>query len=107
MKRRLRKKRRLGEFAEWCFELDATFTRALDERQREQLCDRMILEVEAAGLTFGGGSDGCTWRSIVQVGERQPNEDDRIHFREWFERQPNVLSCTVGPMRDANYGWSD
>jgi uncharacterized protein YggL (DUF469 family) len=107
VKRRLRKKKRLGEFADWCFELDAKFTPPLEEHQLDQLCDRMTEEVEAAGLTFGGGGNTCTWRSIVQFGERQPDEDDRLYFHGWFRRQPNVSSCNVGSIRDANYGWSD
>ncbi|SMP74966.1 hypothetical protein SAMN06265222_11896 [Neorhodopirellula lusitana] len=105
MKRRLLKKLRLAEFADWCFELDATFNPPLTALQLDVLCDDLIDAVEAAGLQFGGGGDGGSYSVIIQVGDRQPNEDDRAHFEAWFRRLPQLAFCRTGPLRDANYGW--
>ncbi|WP_164104351.1 50S ribosome-binding protein YggL [Candidatus Laterigemmans baculatus] len=102
----MRKKRRLGEFTDWCFELDATFDPPLTERQLDVLCEQLIDAVETAGLQFGGGGDGGSYSVIVQFGDRQPNEDDRRQFEAWFRRLPQLASCRTGPLRDANYGWS-
>ncbi|HTU62679.1 MAG TPA: 50S ribosome-binding protein YggL, partial [Polyangiales bacterium] len=56
MRKRLRKKKRVGEFQELCFELRAELRSDLDNAELEGFVDRLIDTVEARKLSFGGGA---------------------------------------------------
>ncbi len=57
MRRRLRKKKRLGDFIELGFVLRAELVPTLDDPGFDAFLDRWIDAVEARGLVFGGGED--------------------------------------------------
>jgi hypothetical protein len=58
MKRRLRKKKRLGEFRELGFEIRADLRDGIEDADFEAFMDRWIGVVDARQLAFGGGA-GC------------------------------------------------
>lgn len=106
MKKRLRKKRRLGEFRENCFELKFELSSALSDDDIGAFTDIFIGMIESNGIQFGGGG-GHRWSGIVQGPCRgSATEAHRKAVLEWLDRQPNVVNTYAGPLRDAWYGWS-
>lgn len=57
MKKRLRKKHRLGEFREECFELTFELSETLSGEALDALTDRFIKVIESRDLQFGGGGN--------------------------------------------------
>ena len=56
MKKRVGKKKRLGEFREFGFKADFRFPKQLDPEARNELLNRFIRDViEGTGLRFGDG----------------------------------------------------
>lgn len=102
MKKRLRKKLRLGEFQELGFEVGFRLPGTLDEAQGLQFWDEFIGQaIESAGLMCGGGC-GQEWGIfVVRPGRRSATEDDQRHVRAWLERHPLVSDIRVGPLVDA------
>lgn len=106
MKRRLRKKRRLGEFREDCFELSFEVSPKLGDAGVDSLTDSFIDMIESNGLQFGGGGNG-RWSGVVQGAFRvSATELDRRVVLDWLNQHPDVLDAQAGPLRDAWYGWS-
>lgn len=106
MKKRLRKKLRLGEFREDCFELTFEMDSALSAEQIDALGDSFIEMIEQHNLQFGGGGK-TTWTGIVSGPWRgSTTEADREQVLRWLRQQPEILSSSAGPLRDAWHGWS-
>lgn len=106
MKRRLRKKRRLGEFREDCFELAFEISPSLSDDEVDALTDAFIDMIESNGLQYGGGGNRL-WSGIVQGPWRgSATAADRKAVLEWLEKQPHILNANAGPLRDAWHGWS-
>jgi hypothetical protein len=106
VKKRLRKKRRLGEFREDCFELTFEMSAALSNDEIDVLTDTFIEMIESNGLQFSGGGNN-RWSGIVQGPYRgSATESDRQVVLDWLNQHPNVLNAHAGPLRDAWYGWS-
>jgi uncharacterized protein YggL (DUF469 family) len=106
VKKRLRKKRRLGEFREDCFELTFEISSSLSEEQADSVTDAFIDMIEASGLQYGGGGFR-TWSGMVQVPYRgSVTANDRQEVIEWFDRHPDIQRTSAGPLLDAWHGWS-
>jgi uncharacterized protein YggL (DUF469 family) len=88
VKKRLRKKRRLGEFREDCFELTFEISPALSDAEIDALTDTFIDMIESNGLQFGGGGNRC-WSGIVQGPYRgSATESERQTVIDWLEQHP-------------------
>jgi uncharacterized protein YggL (DUF469 family) len=106
LKKRLRKKRRLGEFREECFELTFEIDPSLNGKEVDNLTDAFIDMIEANDLQYGGGGDNI-WSGIVQGPCRgSATTVDRETVLDWLEGHPHVLNANAGSLRDAWYGWS-
>jgi len=106
LKKRLRKKRRLGEFREDCFELAFEISPSLSDDEIDALTDTFINMIESNGLQYGGGGYRC-WSGVVQGPWRgSTTASDRETVIEWLDRSPNVMNASAGPLRDAWHGWS-
>ena len=107
MRKRLRKKKHLGEFQELGFELSFDYV-VSDVEEEDALLDAFLLEaVEARGLQFGGGGGRGTWSGFATAGAKgaTATEAHREAVRMWLERRPEVTVVRVGPLRDAHHGW--
>ncbi len=106
LKKRLRKKLRLKEFREVCFEIAFQIDPNLASLQVDSLTDAFIDMIEENNLLFGGG--GClSWNGIVQGPCRgSTSETDRELVLRWLRQQPSIHNASAGPLRDAWYGWS-
>jgi uncharacterized protein YggL (DUF469 family) len=65
MRRRLRKKKRLGEFVELGFSVHVEFLPSLDNTGFDAFLDRWIDAIEARGLLFGGGGRQDSFEGFV------------------------------------------
>lgn len=106
MKKRLRKKQRLGEFREDVFAVRLSLRDGLDAKRRDEFLWRFLEDaIEAQGLACGGGGNGPTWEFQVQLARRgSPSEEQRAAVGAWLERQPEVSAYTLGELRDGARG---
>ena len=107
MNRRLRKKKRVGEFRELGFPVRLCCAPGLTNSDRNALLDSFIEEaIESSGLQFGGGGAGDTWEGFAALNAPRgsASESHRQAVNAWLEQHPQVQEHTVGPLTDANYG---
>ena len=92
MKKRLRKKRRLGEFREFGFEVEFTAD--------ESVLDEFIDMIEENNLQSGiGGLE--TWEGVVQGDWRQSvTEQQREIVRQWLMNHPKIQAVKAGEFVD-------
>ena len=107
MKRRLRKKLRLGEFRQDCFEVQFRVDPSLDPEDTEEVADSFVEMIVANGLQCGGGGKPGEWSGVVQgPGYRgSTTAEDRACVIEWLQAHPHIREVFVGPLRDAWHGW--
>ena len=107
MNKRLRKKKRVGEFKELGFELLGDLRPGISDDDIEAFIDRLIVVVEARELGFGGGA----WRDhklegfVTRMGRGSATEDDRTALAAFLAGDDAVVRHEVGALRDAWYGW--
>jgi uncharacterized protein YggL (DUF469 family) len=79
MNRRLRKKKRMGEFKEFGFGLLCDLRPGLSIDDIDALVDRLIVVVEARKLGFGGscGCDDKLEGFVTRMGRGSASEDER------------------------------
>lgn len=96
MKKRLRKKKRVGEFRDFGFKLGFRFD--CDIEIRNDLLERFIRDaIEANSFQFGGGGPENEWVGIVctDTTHSQVDENGRHKIEQWFIEEPLVLSYFV------------
>lgn len=105
MKKRLRKKRRVGEFQEFGFEVHIKLKDILDTITSDRFLDDFIFQaIEANGLLFGGGGRDDTWEGFVTLNRR--GSTTQLHqdqIRNWLSGRPEVLEFKIGDLQDAWY----
>ena len=106
MKKRLRKKFRVGEFREFGFEVKIRLDPALDEEAHWEFLDRWDEEfVDPNGLA-DGGTLGPEWDFFVWKATRGTlTEEHRKLAKAWLRQAPRVAGFDIGPLRDVHYGW--
>jgi len=109
LKRRLRKKKHLGEFQGMGFEVRYRIAPQVPETERDELLWKFITEaVEPNGLAAGGG--GGEEHSFFVVSARNrasATNSQRLALREWLAKCSGIVESEVGPLRDAWYGWDE
>lgn len=107
MNRRLRKKKRVGEFKELGFELAGDMRPDISAGDIDGLVDRLLEVVVARKLSFGGGfsPDGEFGGFVTRKGRGSATEDDRTALAAFLDGEDAVVRHEVGPLRDAWYGW--
>jgi len=106
MRKRLRKKKHVGEFQELGFELSFDIPGDLSGDDRNALLDDFITDaIEANDLQFGGGGSGATWSGFAVLDRQRGSttEDQRQAVLKWLEDHPNVSNIMVGELVDAWY----
>ncbi|MBA5636066.1 YggL family protein [Duganella sp. LX20W] len=103
--RRQRKKKHLGEFQEFGFQVDADISGPMNEADRDSFVDQFLLElIEANGLGFGGGINNTFSGYIVAMKANvKIDETHRELVRAWLERQSMLKNVVIGPLQDAWY----
>lgn len=107
MRKRLRKKKRVGEFQELCFELRADLRPDLSEADLHAFVGRLIHLVEARQLSFGGGAgrDLKLNGVVARDGRGSATEADRAALAAFLQADGLVVGHEIGALQDAWYGW--
>jgi hypothetical protein len=102
MRKRLRKKKRVGEFKQLGFELFAD-VRPNASEAIEAFVDRLIIAVEARrlGVGGGGGRDGKFEGFVTRLGRGSATEDDRAALATFLKGDDAVVRHEVGALTDA------
>lgn len=106
MKRRLRKKKRTGEFRELGFEVLADLRDGLSPNEFDAFLDRWFSAVERRQLAFGGGGghDGKFEGFVARAGRGSASDEDRATLASFLESDAAVIRHHVRELRDAWYG---
>ncbi|MCA9213900.1 MAG: DUF469 family protein [Planctomycetales bacterium] len=89
MKKRLRKKLRLGEYREIGFEV--VFAAS------ESVCDEFLEMIERHNLQCGGGGEN-TWKCYITSNTFSTTEHQREAVEEWLMNHPQINHVSVGPL---------
>src|ERR1700687_5576587 len=87
MRKRIRKKRRLGEFAEYGLLVEVSPIASLSSAERDSLLDQFIEDaIEKNNLSCGGGG-GPTWEFFVSSNVRRTSvtEPQRRSLEAWLD----------------------
>lgn len=105
MKKRLRKKTRVGEYQEFGFSVWLRVADHLSGDDQNSLFDDFIrLAIVANGLQCGGGN-GLRWDVFVTLDRRGSATDAHRQLADnWLADESSVLEYEVGPLVDA---WHD
>ena len=103
MRRRLRKKRRLGEFRELGFAVVARLARDAADLE-EETWDFVARCVEPASLGFGGGWSERRMSGFVTRHRGSASEADRALVERWLHTRAWVEAVATGPLVDAWHG---
>ena len=95
MKKRLRKKKRFGEFAEYGRQLIVTLNRK--DGFDEFLYAFVEEAIEGSGCYCGGGGKEDKLDVIVELGTRSEDPDAKLRkVTAWLEARPDVKSWKAG-----------
>jgi uncharacterized protein len=109
VRRRLRKKKHLGEFQQLGFEVLAELRADLSDEDIEAFFDRWMDAVEARHLAFGGGG-GRHQRFegfVTRMGRGSATDKDRSALAAFLDHDAAIVHHHVEPLRDAWYGGWD
>ncbi len=103
MKKRLRKKKRRGEFTEWGRQLVATRN---TKEAADAFQDAFILEaIEANGCCCGGSLSDDKVDVIVELGRMSDNPEAKFtKVTDWLDARPDVEGWHAGELFDTWHG---
>ena len=108
MRRRLRKKKHVGEFRQMGFSVECRLRPGLSPQEFDQFTDEFIQHaVEAHGLLFGGGgSPEHGWDGTLSRDDRYDSttEADKAAVEDWLQGHPEVLSYRLSGFWDLWHG---
>jgi uncharacterized protein len=105
MRRRLRKKKHLGEFQELGFAVRAEFRADLSGDHFQAFFERLVHAIDARDLAVGGGGSEEKFEAFVTQGVRgNPTEEDRAALGAFLGGDTAIARHAVGPLLDAWYG---
>lgn len=102
MNKRQRKKHRLGEFQELGFELRFCTPATWSDAEQGTFWDACIGEVEALGLSVGGGVGTCWEVYVTGLKPRASvTPEQRSALMAWLTAHPAVSEVRAGALEDA------
>ena len=107
MKKRLRKKKRVGEFREMGFEASFDIQKGLSVSEQNAIVEDFITQaIEANGLQFGGGGD-THWQGFIVLNKSRGSVSGHHckTVQRWLEKSPQISNIRIGELRDAWYDW--
>ncbi len=101
MKKRLRKKLRLGKFQELGFEVQFRLPDNWTKADLNRFWESFITDaIEREGLMCGGGC-GLAWDiTVTRPYRASATEVDRAKLSQWLTARPAVSDLVVGPLVD-------
>jgi len=102
MKKRLRKKKHLGEFTEWGRQLVIVRNR---KDGFDEFLDAFIEAIESNGCYCGGGGKEDKSGVVVELGRRADDPDAKLSkITAWLDARPDVERWKVGEEFDIWHG---
>jgi uncharacterized protein YggL (DUF469 family) len=107
---RQRKKLRVGEFREHCFDIELVFHAPMRGEPYHDFINDFFGFLEQRSL-LGGGFGGKepfteTEGVIANIERGSPSEDDRVAVVEWLRARPEVVDARAHDFKDAWHGHS-
>lgn len=103
MRKRLRKKKHLGEFVEWGGPV--VIRRSRQEGFEAFFDDFLDQAIEGNGCYFGGGGKQDQLEGIVELGQASAEPEERLkRVAAWLEAREDVEGYEIGKMVDLWYG---
>jgi uncharacterized protein len=108
MRKRLRKKKHLGEFRQLGFEVTCQLQPNLSSESFDRFIDEFLAEaIEAHGLSFGGGgSPESDWSGVVARTHRYASttEEHRQLVQIWLRHRPEIRAFELSEPVDLWHG---
>ncbi|GAA3953007.1 50S ribosome-binding protein YggL [Hymenobacter algoricola] len=102
MKKRLRRKKYIGEFQE--FGWYVTLVLKSDEPPKESpLWEPLMEQVDALDLLMGGSLVSFFVQPVVRMTKEQ-TQDRQLQLQQWLSQRPEVAQATSSALTDAWYG---
>jgi uncharacterized protein YggL (DUF469 family) len=102
MKKRLRKKKHLGEFRDWGREVEICLHSG---EYLDNFLDQLVSWVEDHGCYCGGGGSGANLSVIIEFGNDLRKEVPIFEtLKKWLESHPSVSDFKFGPVVDLWHG---
>ena len=107
---RQRKKLRVGEFKEHCFDIELVFHTPMRGEPYHDFINDFFGFLEQRGL-LGGGFGGRepfseTEGVIANIARGSPGEEDREAVVQWLRARPEVVDARAREFKDAWHGYS-
>lgn len=102
MKRRLRKKTHRGEFIEYGFNIEFTFSQKLTDDEFNDFIYQFIDDAFLSNYECGGGGNPeqvSFW--VVKCCGGSLTNDDRAKLEAWGKSRKEISKTVVGPLVDA------
>ena len=106
---RQRKKQRVGEFKEHCFDIELKFNSPMRGEPYHDFINDFFGFLEQRGL-LGGGFGGKepfteTEGVIANIERGSPGEEDREAVVQWLRARPEVVDARAKDFKDAWHGY--
>lgn len=103
MNKRIRRKKRLGEFREYAAPIAIKITAGTD---MENFLNEFLTDaIEANACCIGGGGDDEHFEGFVELGQATENPEMKLEkIVAWLNAKPEVEKVVTGKLTDAWYG---
>lgn len=109
MKKRLRKKKHLGEFKQCGFEIQVVFVVELGRVAMWNWFYCFLDFLENNNACFGGSFGPLEWNGFVEPfgSVKSLTEADRLLVSNWLKQMPMFKDVVISPLKDAWYEDND
>lgn len=102
MKKRLRKKKHLGEFREYGVQICIVFHNQKDGWVADDWVSYRFVEfLESLNLCIGGGENEKRFMGFISRNRGSVTIDETYKISEWLKNNPEVKTYAIGPLVDA------
>jgi hypothetical protein len=109
LKPRQRKKLRVGEFQEHCFDIELVFHSPMRGEPYHDFINDFFGALEERGLLGGGfggrGPFSETEGVVARIERGSPSEADREAVIAWLRARPEVVDARARDFKDARHGY--
>jgi uncharacterized protein YggL (DUF469 family) len=102
MKKRLRKKKYLGEFQEFGWYITLVL-KTDDAQTKEALREPLLEQMDELGLMMGGSIVSFFVQPVIRM-SKEHTLDRQQRLQQWLSQRPEVEQATSSALTDAWYG---
>jgi uncharacterized protein YggL (DUF469 family) len=104
MNKRLKKKKHMGPFAQYCVTIAAKWKGTPTVEQINQTMDLFVEQIEILSLYCGGGSGPLGIElTLAHENDSFPKQAQLKQLVQWMETNGSFIDITVSPYEDAWY----